>query len=91
MTNLAVLIDFFLFSALVLSFTFSFFHLVFGHQDNPARLPKCPRVVVTSFTMLRRLRKSMLEQEWATLVVDESHNLHCTKKASENEEVQSSF
>ncbi|XP_015071058.1 DNA annealing helicase and endonuclease ZRANB3 [Solanum pennellii] len=62
-------------------------HLVFGHQDNPARLPKCPRVVVTSFTMLRRLRKSMLEQEWATLVVDESHNLHCTKKASENEEI----
>ncbi|XP_059303669.1 uncharacterized protein LOC132055726 isoform X3 [Lycium ferocissimum] len=62
-------------------------HLVFGHQDNPARLPKCPRVVVTSYTMLRRLRKSMLEQEWATLVVDESHNLRCTKKASETEEI----
>ncbi|PHT47685.1 hypothetical protein CQW23_11893 [Capsicum baccatum] len=62
-------------------------HLVFGHQDNPARLPKCPRVVVTSYTMLRRLRKSMLEQEWATLVVDESHNLRCTKKTSENEEI----
>ncbi|KAJ8536294.1 hypothetical protein K7X08_034695 [Anisodus acutangulus] len=62
-------------------------HLVFGHQDNPARLPKCPRVVVTSYTMLRRLRRSMLEQEWATLVVDESHNLRCTKKASESEEI----
>lgn len=62
-------------------------HLVFGHQDNPARLPKCPRVVVTSYTMLRRLRKSMVEQEWATMVVDESHNLRCTKKASENEEI----
>ncbi|XP_060205006.1 uncharacterized protein LOC132632894 isoform X1 [Lycium barbarum] len=62
-------------------------HLVFGQKDNPARLPKCPRVVVTSYTMLRRLRKSMLEQEWATLVVDESHNLRCTKKASETEEI----
>ncbi|XP_075112779.1 uncharacterized protein LOC107811423 [Nicotiana tabacum] len=62
-------------------------HLVFGHKDNPARLPKCPRVVVISYTMLRRLRRNIVEQEWATLVVDESHNLRCTKKACENDEI----
>ncbi|GER51811.1 SNF2 and helicase domain-containing protein [Striga asiatica] len=61
-------------------------HLVFGHQDNPARLPKLPKIVVISYTMLRRLRSSMLEQKWATLIVDESHHLHCNKKAVEKDE-----
>ncbi|KAG8388752.1 hypothetical protein BUALT_Bualt02G0158000 [Buddleja alternifolia] len=63
-------------------------HLVFGHQDNPARLAKRPRVVVISYTMLRRLQSSMLEQEWVTLIVDESHHLHCNKKSSEKDELQ---
>lgn len=48
---------------------------------------KCPRVVVISYSMLRRLRMSILEQEWVTLIVDESHNLRCTKKSSERDEV----
>ncbi|CAK9166288.1 unnamed protein product [Ilex paraguariensis] len=40
--------------------------------------------------MLHRLRKSMLEQEWGTLIVDESHHVRCTKKRSEPEEVVNS-
>ncbi|KAL0335549.1 UNVERIFIED_CONTAM: DNA annealing helicase and endonuclease ZRANB3 [Sesamum radiatum] len=63
-------------------------HLVFGHQDNPARLAKRPRVVVISYTMLRRLQSSMLEQEWVTLIIDESHHLHCNKKSSEKDELK---
>lgn len=61
---------------------------VFGHRDNPAHVKTCPRVVVISYTMLHRLRKSILEQEWAFLIVDESHHVRCSKKASEPEEVQ---
>lgn len=94
MTNLAVLLGFFVFSSFMSYIQFLCIHLcrlVFGHKDNPARLPKCPRVVVISYTMLRRLRRNIVEQEWATLVVDESHNLRCTKKACENDEVQSPF
>ncbi|GFP84534.1 swi/snf-related matrix-associated actin-dependent regulator of chromatin subfamily a-like protein 1 [Phtheirospermum japonicum] len=63
-------------------------HLVFGHQDNPARLAKLPRVVVISYTMLRRLQSSMLEKEWVTLIVDESHHLHCNKKSNEKDELK---
>ncbi|OMO52998.1 SNF2-related protein [Corchorus olitorius] len=61
---------------------------VFGHRDNPANLKKSPKVVVISFTMLNRLRKIMLEQEWAVLVVDESHHLRCSRKASESGEIK---
>ncbi|GKU88872.1 hypothetical protein SLEP1_g3086 [Rubroshorea leprosula] len=64
-------------------------HLVFGHRDNPAYLKRCPRVVVISYTMLSRLRKTMLEQNWAVLIVDESHHLRCSKKPSEPDEIQS--
>ncbi|KAK3021011.1 hypothetical protein RJ639_045142 [Escallonia herrerae] len=63
-------------------------HLVFGHQNNPVNLPRCPRIVVISYTMLQRLRKSMLEQEWALLIVDESHHVRCSKKPSESEEIR---
>ncbi|KAK8474383.1 hypothetical protein V6N12_033671, partial [Hibiscus sabdariffa] len=63
-------------------------HLVFGHLDNPAYLSKCPRVVVISYTMLHHLRKTMLEHEWALLIVDESHHLRCSRKASESGEIQ---
>ncbi|KAM7269724.1 hypothetical protein ACFE04_025221 [Oxalis oulophora] len=62
-------------------------HLVFGHQDSPAHLTRCPKVVVISYTMLHRLRKTMLEREWAFMIVDESHHLRCSKKASEPEEI----
>ncbi|XVE56866.1 hypothetical protein DITRI_Ditri04bG0044700 [Diplodiscus trichospermus] len=63
-------------------------HLVFGRRDNPAYLKKGPRVVVISYTMLNHLRKSMLEKEWALLIVDESHHLRCSKKVSESGEIQ---
>ncbi|KAL1531695.1 DNA helicase [Salvia divinorum] len=63
-------------------------HLVFRGPDNPARLAKLPRIVVISYTMLRRLRNSMLEQDWVTLIVDESHHLHCSKQSSEKDELQ---
>ncbi|KAI9117591.1 hypothetical protein K1719_011757 [Acacia pycnantha] len=63
-------------------------HLVFGHRDNPAYLTRCPRIVVISYTMLHRLRKSMLEREWALLIVDESHHVRCTRKSSEPGEIK---
>ncbi|KAL3528441.1 hypothetical protein ACH5RR_007763 [Cinchona calisaya] len=64
-------------------------HLVFCHQDNPAHLVKCPKVVVISYKMLHHLRRNMLQLEWATMIVDESHHLRCTKKRSEPEEIKS--
>ncbi|XP_045825146.1 DNA annealing helicase and endonuclease ZRANB3 isoform X2 [Trifolium pratense] len=63
-------------------------HLVFGHQDNPVYLTRCPKVVVISYTMLHRLRKSMLERKWALLIVDESHHVRATKKTSEPGEIK---
>ncbi|KAL9672124.1 hypothetical protein QQ045_028372 [Rhodiola kirilowii] len=64
-------------------------HLVFGHHNNPASLTRRPKVVVISYKMLHHLRKSMLEQEWAVLIVDESHHLRCTKKKEEPKEIRS--
>ncbi|KAL1810213.1 hypothetical protein ACET3Z_027203 [Daucus carota] len=63
-------------------------HLVFGHLNNPARLVKCPKVVITSYTMLSRLRKSMSQQDWAVLIVDESHHVRCSKQISESDEIK---
>lgn len=37
--------------------------------------------------MLHRLRKSILQQKWSLLIVDESHHVRCAKKSSEPEEV----
>ncbi|CAM8977140.1 unnamed protein product [Rhodiola kirilowii] len=64
-------------------------HLVFGHHNNPASLTRRPKVVVISYKMLHHLGKSMLEQEWAVLIVDESHHLRCTKKKEEPKEIRS--
>uniref|UniRef100_A0A6N2MAP4 HNH domain-containing protein n=1 Tax=Salix viminalis TaxID=40686 RepID=A0A6N2MAP4_SALVM len=61
-------------------------HLVFGHRNNPVHLTRCPKVVVISYTMLHHLRKAMLEQEWALLIVDESHHVRCSKNKSEPNE-----
>lgn len=69
---------------------FFFLFQVFGHQNNPARLVKCPKVVITSYTMLSRLRKSMSQQDWAVLIVDESHQVRCSKQISESDEVMKS-
>lgn len=65
----------------------TFWFSVFGHQNNPAYLPRWPKVVVISYTMLQRLRKTMLEREWALLILDESHHVRCSKKNSESSEV----
>lgn len=63
-------------------------HLVFGHQNNPSDLAKCPKIVVVSYTMLSRLQKSMLAMKWGLMIVDESHNLRCTKKMTECDETK---
>ncbi|XP_006286920.2 DNA annealing helicase and endonuclease ZRANB3 [Capsella rubella] len=63
-------------------------HLVFGHQNNPAYLPRWPKVVVISYKMLQHLRTTMLEREWALLIVDESHHLRCSKKKSDTPEIK---
>ncbi|VFQ74958.1 unnamed protein product [Cuscuta campestris] len=63
-------------------------HLVFGHQDNPSHLSRIPRFVVISYTMLKRLKRSILEHEWAIIIIDESHHLRCSKKKSEPEEIK---
>ncbi|KAK1435844.1 hypothetical protein QVD17_01615 [Tagetes erecta] len=64
-------------------------HLVFGHVNNPENLARFPKVVVISYTMLHILKKSILKQKWAVLIVDESHHVRCTKrKSSEAGETQ---
>ncbi|KAL4566487.1 hypothetical protein LXL04_030603 [Taraxacum kok-saghyz] len=64
-------------------------HLVFGHENNPANLARTPKVVVISYKMLSNLKKSILNQKWAVLIVDESHHVRCTKRvASEAGETQ---
>ncbi|MCO5601803.1 hypothetical protein L7F22_055928 [Adiantum nelumboides] len=61
-------------------------HLVFGHKTRIPDGAKTPRVVVISYTMLRRLKKHMMARKWALLIVDESHNLRCTRSKVECEE-----
>ncbi|XP_020593583.1 DNA annealing helicase and endonuclease ZRANB3 isoform X2 [Phalaenopsis equestris] len=63
-------------------------HLVFGRQNNLDYLGRSPKIVVISFTMLCRLRKSMMVREWSLMIVDESHNIRCTKKRMEPEETK---
>ncbi|KAK9075476.1 hypothetical protein SSX86_003800 [Deinandra increscens subsp. villosa] len=64
-------------------------HLVFGHIDNPENLARSPKVVIISYTMLNKLKKNILKQKWAVLIVDESHHVRCTKrKSSEAGETQ---
>lgn len=64
-------------------------HLVFGHQNNPANLARFPKVVVISYKMLHNLKRSISEQKWAVLIVDESHHVRCTKRpSSESGETQ---
>uniref|UniRef100_A0A0E0LKL3 Helicase ATP-binding domain-containing protein n=1 Tax=Oryza punctata TaxID=4537 RepID=A0A0E0LKL3_ORYPU len=63
-------------------------HLVFGHQDSLERVGACPKAVVISYQMLSRLRKSMMNRRWALMIIDESHNIRCTKKTHEKNETQ---
>lgn len=63
-------------------------HLVFGHRNNLNDSAKCPKFVVISYTMLSRLQKSMLVMRWGLMIVDESHNLRCTKRLTECEETK---
>lgn len=64
-----------------------YFCSVFGHQNNPSYLTRLPKVVVISYKMLNHLKKSMMEREWAALIIDESHHVRCSKKKIEPEEV----
>uniref|UniRef100_A0A803L9E9 DNA annealing helicase and endonuclease ZRANB3 n=1 Tax=Chenopodium quinoa TaxID=63459 RepID=A0A803L9E9_CHEQI len=63
-------------------------HLVFGYKDNPVHLKRRPKVVVISYTMLKRLRDSIMKWEWSVMIVDESHHIRCSKKKSEPGEIQ---
>ena len=60
---------------------------VFGQQNNLDRLERDPKVVVISYNMLNRLQRSILEKRWEIMIIDESHNIRCTKKTSESGEV----
>ncbi|KAJ1291737.1 hypothetical protein BS78_02G339000 [Paspalum vaginatum] len=60
-------------------------HLVFGRQDSLEHLSATPRAVIISYQMLYRLRESMANRTWALMIVDESHNLRCTKKPEKYE------
>lgn len=55
---------------------------VFGHENNPINLARTPKVVVISYKMLSNLKKSILQQQWAVMIVDESHHVRCTKRVS---------
>ncbi|PVH65178.1 hypothetical protein PAHAL_2G436900 [Panicum hallii] len=60
-------------------------HLVFGRQDSLEHLSATPRAVIISYQMLSRLRESMANRTWALMIVDESHNIRCTKKEEKYE------
>lgn len=70
---------------LIMSIIFSF--SVFGRQDSLEHLNATPRAVIISYKMLSRLRESMVNRTWALMIVDESHNIRCTKKQEEKNEV----
>uniref|UniRef100_A0ACD5ULP0 Uncharacterized protein n=1 Tax=Avena sativa TaxID=4498 RepID=A0ACD5ULP0_AVESA len=59
-------------------------HLVFGRQDSLDYLDACPKVVIISYKMLSHLRRSMSTRRWALMIIDESHNIRCTKMKQEN-------
>ncbi|RCV13837.1 hypothetical protein SETIT_2G378100v2 [Setaria italica] len=63
-------------------------HLVFGRQDSLEHLSATPRAVIISYQMLSRLRESMANKTWALMIVDESHNIRCTKKKVEKNETE---
>ncbi|KAF8664147.1 hypothetical protein HU200_054895 [Digitaria exilis] len=63
-------------------------HLVFGRQDSLEHLSATPGAVIISYQMLSRLRESMASRTWALMIVDESHNIRCTKKKEEKSETQ---
>ncbi|KAM0936696.1 putative DNA helicase chromatin remodeling SNF2 family [Dioscorea sansibarensis] len=63
-------------------------HLVFGQQNNLDRLERDPKVVVISYNMLNRLQRSVLGKRWEIMIIDESHNIRCTKKTSESGETK---
>lgn len=50
-------------------------HIIFGSQDRISGLPRQPRVVITSYTMMGRLKEETAATKWAVAVVDESHAL----------------
>ncbi|WVZ66594.1 hypothetical protein U9M48_015789 [Paspalum notatum var. saurae] len=60
-------------------------HLVFGRQDSLERLSATPRAVIISYQMLYRLRESMANRTWELMIVDESHNIRCTKQPEKYE------
>lgn len=64
---------------------------VFGRKNNLTENMELPKVVVTSFNMLTRLRESMLSRKWGMVIVDEAHNIRCTSRKVECDEVSLVF
>eukprot|EP00850_Spirogloea_muscicola_P004277 SM000018S03642 [mRNA] locus=s18:505658:512598:+ [translate_table: standard] len=63
-------------------------HLVFGRRDDvDGKEGRLPKVVVTSYTMLPRIRASLSCIQWGMVIADESHNMRTSKKLYECEEV----
>ncbi|KAK3125590.1 hypothetical protein QOZ80_7BG0607030 [Eleusine coracana subsp. coracana] len=60
-------------------------HLVFGHQDRLEKLGATPKAVIISYNMLTRLQESMVKRSWAVMIIDESHNIRCTKTPEKHE------
>jgi SNF2 family DNA or RNA helicase len=74
-----------------LDLIYNFVFPVFGHQNSLDYLEHSPKVVIISYRMLSRLKKSMIDKNWALMIIDESHNIRCTKKKTEKDEVQTGF
>ncbi|XP_057517108.1 uncharacterized protein LOC130798224 [Amaranthus tricolor] len=63
-------------------------HLVFGRKDNPVHLKRRPKIVVISYTMLSRLKESIMQLRWEIVIIDESHHIRCSKKKLEPREIR---
>ncbi|GJN32970.1 hypothetical protein PR202_gb21522 [Eleusine coracana subsp. coracana] len=62
-----------------------FLFSVFGHQDRLEKLGATPKAVIISYNMLTRLQESMVKRSWAVMIIDESHNIRCTKTPEKHE------
>ena len=72
---------------IIFNFTLEHFPSVFGRKDNPVHLKRRPKIVVISYTMLSRLKESIMQLRWEIVIIDESHHIRCSKKKLEPREV----
>ena len=60
-------------------------HIVFASSDKPP--PQTPKIVISSYQMVHRLRADVLRRAWGLVLLDESHCLR-TKGLSRSEASQ---